>query len=108
MSMHFETAHGVRVVRRVMAGEGMVTPVRPLLIDGKQAEPGRERFASDHELVRLRPELFRPCDSRDRRTHEDHRDMLVRAQRSLERELGSDRTFGLGGGRKGSRPSWAL
>lgn len=57
---------GRRQKRR--AGEGMVTPTKPIAIDGEVLEPGRDRLSPDHEWVALRPDLFRACNPEDERT----------------------------------------
>jgi hypothetical protein len=54
--------------RRVIAGEGMVTPTKPLIFGHERLWPGRARLALDHELVRRRPEAFRAADPSDSAT----------------------------------------
>jgi hypothetical protein len=57
-----EESGGVRDLK-ILAGERMLTPVRPIVSrDGKQRYfPKRHRFSVDAELVRERPELFELC-----------------------------------------------
>jgi hypothetical protein len=60
--------------RRVLAGEFMVTPVKPLELGvrghGEKLLPGRDRLARDHWAVRERPEWFKPADPKDAATAE--------------------------------------
>jgi hypothetical protein len=56
--------------RRTLAGEFMVEPVRELRLEGETLAPGRSRLSPDHELVRRRPELFRPAMRGDAWTRE--------------------------------------
>jgi hypothetical protein len=85
----YEEANSLRPQpRRVMAGEGMVTPTERLVLkeDGKTEEltPGRERFCRDHPLVRKHPEWFRPADPKDVSTNRYHRRLLENVRRQLE------------------------
>jgi hypothetical protein len=76
--------------RRVVAGEFMVTPVKPLelAVDGRWEvlRPGRSRLAPDHPVVRKRPEWFRPADPRDVVTARHHVALLRCTRQALERE----------------------
>jgi hypothetical protein len=71
--------------RRVLAGEGLVTPVREVEVNGERLQPKRDRLALDHPWVLARPELFRCCvmvgDRFD--TPGRHRRMLAQAERAL-------------------------
>jgi hypothetical protein len=86
----YEKASGRRGLR-VEAGEGAVTPTRPVTVeyrDGSREQliPGRHRFAPDHGLVRQRPELFQLCCKDDRTTAPRvFRDALRAAERALTR-----------------------
>ncbi len=72
--------------RRVMAGEGTVTPIRPMTIttDGRreQIRPDLHRFAPHHEVVRARPELFKATDPRDSKTAAEMRSMVTRSRQA--------------------------
>ena len=67
-----EMTSGGRQRRNVIAGEFMVTPVKPLeLDDGDGPEtlhPGRTHLSPSHWAVRERPEWFRPCMKGDKPT----------------------------------------
>jgi hypothetical protein len=69
--------------RRVIAGEGMLTPVEPLSFDGEALTPGRDRLSPDHPAVSQRPEWFRPADRKDTDTAARHRATLEREARSI-------------------------
>ncbi len=73
--------------RRILAGEFMVTPVKPLSlgVDGRSVEllRGRDRLAPDYWAVIEWPEWFRPADPRDRVTAREHRALLERASHKL-------------------------
>ena len=47
--------------RRVVAGEGFLTPVKDFTWQGDKWIAGRDRVVPDHEVVRDHPELFTPC-----------------------------------------------
>ena len=72
---------------RVLAGEGMVTPRRRLVLkeNGRTEEliPGVHRFARDYPLVRESPELFEPADPEDAETFRHHRQLAERKLRRL-------------------------
>ena len=70
-----ETATDPLRRRRVMAGEGMVTPTKPLILGNERLWPGRSRLSPDHELVRRRPEDFRAADPSDCATRRQLRAM---------------------------------
>jgi hypothetical protein len=74
--------------RRVLAGEGMVTPTENLLLteNGKTEEqiPGRHRFIRDYPLVRKHPEWFRPADPKDVATNRYLRRLLENTRKQLE------------------------
>jgi hypothetical protein len=66
-------ARGTRGVtpRRVLAGEGMLTPVRDTTVTYESGrsellKAGVTRLAPDHRLVRMRPELFVLACKKDR------------------------------------------
>jgi hypothetical protein len=77
--------------RRVIAGESMVTPVKPLVLnDGNGPEklyPGRNRLSPTHWCVRERPEWFRPCMKGDKPTANRMRDLLSRAEKTERDEI---------------------
>ena len=70
-----ETATDPNRPRRVIAGEGMVTPTKPLLFGNERLWPGRARLAPNHELVRRQPEDFRAADPSDSATRWQLREM---------------------------------
>ena len=76
--------------RRVLAGEGMVTPREKLVLkeNGRTEEliPGRHRFIRDHPLVLRNPELWKPADFKDTATFRHHRRVAERKLRRLGRE----------------------
>lgn len=76
--------------RRVIAGEGMVTPRERLVLkeNGKTEEliPGHVRFIRDHPLVVKHPELFKPADPKDAATYRHHRQLAERKLRRMEME----------------------
>jgi hypothetical protein len=86
----FEKASGRRNLR-VGAGEGMVTPVRPVTVEYRDGTketllPDRQRFSPSHSLVRQRPELFELCCKGDRTAAPRvFRDALRAAERDLTR-----------------------
>jgi hypothetical protein len=92
MDMIETTSGNVRRGRRIMAGEGMVTPRQPMAVeeDGKVETlmPGRDRLTVEHPLVRRQPEKFDLCWKRDRATRMRLREYHERALRHIERELG--------------------
>jgi hypothetical protein len=69
--------------RRVIAGEGMVTPVKLLVLETENGlenlHPGRSRLIVNYPFVRQHPELFRPCDPTDTATRDRMRAYLARA-----------------------------
>ena len=75
--------------RRVLAGERMVTPVRPIRLgpDYVPLWPERDRVAIDHPLVESRPEAFRPCDRKDSYTAARLREHLERRARLVDAEI---------------------
>jgi hypothetical protein len=81
--------------RRVLAGEGMVTPVKPLVLnegDGdERLYPGRDRLAPDHAAVRARPEHFRPAMKGDKVTADHLLKLLGRAEREELRAIEQQR-----------------
>jgi hypothetical protein len=81
----YATSDSVRTpteARRAQRGYGFATPTRPLQViyDGKREtlRPGVTRIRVEHELVRDRPEAFRPCDSTDHGTRDRLRSMQRR------------------------------
>jgi hypothetical protein len=79
---------------KVIAGEGMVTPVAPMTVryrDGSEERllPNRHRFAPEHELVTQGPEKFRLCMPKGDRTDapEQFRAALRAANREVTRQL---------------------
>jgi hypothetical protein len=110
-----EESGGVRDLK-ILAGEGMLTPVRPIISrDGKQRYfPKRHRFSVDAELVRERPELFQLCmPKRDRTTaRAEFRATLEAAERAVARDLATARGGGayaphVADSRRGREP-WRL
>src|SRR4051794_23180827 len=79
-----ETAGPTRRRRRILAGEGMVTPTKPIVLrDADHSEvlgPG-SRLVPDHPLVQMYPSRFVPCDPKDAATRPALRSMLTRAVR---------------------------
>ena len=51
--------------RKVLAGQGMLTPRRAFRYGGQLFEPERTRVSVDYEAARLRPDLFRPAWDQD-------------------------------------------
>jgi hypothetical protein len=90
----WERASGRRNLR-VGAGEGMVTPVRPVVVEYRDGTketllPDRHRFDPAHPLVRERPEAFALCCRDDRSSAPQvFRDALRAAERKLTRPLAS-------------------
>jgi hypothetical protein len=104
----YERASGPRQ-RRSVAGEGMVTPARAVIVtynDGSEERliPGQTRFCPSHELVRQRPELFRLCMPKGDRTNAParFRDALRATLRHEERIL--EQAAGPPSGTSHSRP----
>lgn len=98
--------------RRVVAGEGMVTPRQRLTIadDGtvETLVPGRDRLSVDHPFVARYPERFELCWSKDTETRAQLRVLVERAHRPTSpSRLGDDNNYGLGPGRP-RRPDWSL
>jgi hypothetical protein len=85
-----ETFDGRRS-RHILAGEGMLTPIRPLDVhqDGKTETyyPGSFRCSPDWWGVRDYPEKFRVCMKGDKSTLARHRQLLQLAQRHEQREI---------------------
>ena len=81
---------GGRRRRRVVAGEFMVTPTKPLelRVNGRWEvlRPGRDRFSPDHPAVARAPQWFTPADPRDVVTARHHVALLKRTRRALERK----------------------
>jgi hypothetical protein len=121
---------GVARRRRSIAGEGMVTPRKPMTVveDGKveTLEPGRHRLAVDHELVARNPDKFVACWKRDVKVRSQLCDMIERSRRLGSRRslpttqnlyglggsaldlTGPSNNYGLGGSLNGWKPDWAL
>jgi hypothetical protein len=60
----FRSSHefsGPRRTRRVIAGEGMVTPVQDFTWRGDQWIANRDHVVPEHEVVQEHPERFTPC-----------------------------------------------
>jgi hypothetical protein len=83
---------------RVIAGEGMLTPRRPMTVryrDGTEERllPNRHRFAPEDELVTQAPEKFRLCMPKGDRTDapEQFRAALRAADREVTRRLAEAR-----------------
>ena len=122
MSAPIETSNGARGRRSKFAGEGLVTPIRPMQItcEGvrETIHPTRHRFAAEHEVVVQRPELFTPCNRRDSRTATELRAMIARSSRQSSRRAplleAEHPTWKLGQGRPArplrlpDRRSWRL
>jgi hypothetical protein len=87
----FELSGGLRL-RRVIAGQGMVTFAKPPELGvrghGEKLLPGRDRLAHNHWAVRERPEWFKPADPKDTATAQRHRALLERTGQALRRQLG--------------------
>ena len=104
-------------------GWGRLVAVKDAMIltsngDYAIVEAGRDRVAPDSSYAQD-PEVFRPVDSRDKRTAALHRANLERAMRRVEAELRNPprRTYGLGAAKqprtweldaKRPRRNWAL
>jgi len=105
MSAPIETSNGARGRRSKFAGEGLVTPIRPMQItcEGvrETIRPARDRFCTTHEAVVKRPELFTPCNRRDSHTATELRSMITRSTRRTGRTAKQSR-------QTGGAPSWAL
>jgi hypothetical protein len=52
---------GPRRSRRVIAGQGMVTPVADFTWRGERWVADRDHVVPDHEVVQEHPERFTPC-----------------------------------------------
>src|SRR4051812_16201423 len=89
--MHSEISGPTRRGKRVLAGEGTVTPVKPIALrDGDVSEvlvPGRDRLSYNHPLVYQYPERFRPTDPKDVWTRADLRRALTRAARNVQHAI---------------------
>jgi hypothetical protein len=84
-------ADGGRRRRNVVAGEGLVTPRKPLELreDGRDEllQPGRSRLSPDHWAVKERPELFQIAMSGDRGAASQLRALLVRARQEVRLQM---------------------
>jgi hypothetical protein len=104
--MFYEKASGRRNLRTA-AGEGMVTPVRPVVVEYRDGTketllPDRHRFDPAHVLVRQRPEVFELCDKRDRTNAPARfREALRVAERELTRPSSTTSRPGRSGLRSG-------
>ena len=104
--------------RRIIAGDGMVTPRKPMTLteDGvmETLRPGSDRLTLEHPLVRANPERFTLCWRQDREGIVRMRQLLTLALRHADRELASRRrpgrtdNHGLGVARPKGAPSWRL
>src|SRR6476619_4660907 len=56
---------GPRRSRRVIAGEGMLTPVRDFTWRGDRWVASRDQVAPDHEVVQEHPERFTACYAKE-------------------------------------------
>jgi hypothetical protein len=67
--------------RRVMAGEGLVTPRKRLTLEqnglAETLIPRRDRLAVDHEFVARHPEWFEPSWREDKPVRAELRAMLT-------------------------------
>jgi hypothetical protein len=83
--------NGGRLRRNVLAGQFLVAPIKPLVLheNGKDEvlEPERARLSPLHWAVKERPELFHPAMKGDRWTADRMRELLVRAEREVRREM---------------------
>ena len=52
--------------RRILAGEGMLTPVKDFTWRGDRWLADRDHVVPDHEVVREHPELFTPAYAKER------------------------------------------
>jgi hypothetical protein len=100
--------------RRVVEGEGMVTPIRELVItdpDGSEEvlTPRRTRLAPEAEIVRERPELFTLC-CKDDRTDAPvaFRAALRAADREVSRQLVGEPIRRSGSSTPTAREPWRL
>lgn len=88
---------GPATVRRIMRGTALATPTRTITVNynGRRETltPGRSRLVVDHELVRSRPEVFRPCDVSDSVTRDRLASMSVhgRTARRVDTRAGAQR-----------------
>jgi hypothetical protein len=102
-----EESGGVRETR-VIAGEGMVRPISPVIVtyDGRETRliPGRHRLDPDCELVQREPERFELCMPKDDRTTAPmrFRTALEVAERAIVKELARARAG------DGDDASWRL
>jgi hypothetical protein len=99
--------------RRVVAGEGMVTPIRELVItdpDGSEdvLSPRRTRLAPDAEIVRERPELFALCCKNDRTDAPVVFARLRAVARQVSRQLADEPTRTPGSATPTEREPWRL
>jgi len=103
----FESSGGERE-RRVIAGEGMVRPISPMIVhyEGREERliPGRHRLDPDHPIVRDQPERFELCLEKGDRTDTPYRfrSVLRAADREVEKRLARARARG------GEDTSWRL
>ena len=83
--MIVESSDGQRR-RRAIAGEGMVTPRKPMAVaedDGtiETLQPGRDRLTVEHELVARNPDKFVACWNLDVKVRSQLCDYLERSRR---------------------------
>ena len=102
----FETSGGVRE-QRVIAGEGMVRPMSPMIVSYEGQElrliPGRHRLDPESPIVRDQPEKFELCLDDDRSDAPYRFQGVLRtADRAIEKELARARA------RCGEDASWRL
>ena len=101
---------------RTVSGELMVTPIKPITLGtGRTREvlrPGRDRFAPSHEVVRQRPDLFKPADPQDKLTASEMRVMVARARSrpdtGTRRVAPARKPWDLGDRGSGRCPTWRL
>lgn len=104
-----EESGGVRETK-VIAGEGFVRPIGPLVVtyDGQEVRliPGRHRLNPDCELVQMQPEKFELCLKEGDRTTAPmrFRTALQVADRAIQKELARARASAAGG----DDPEWRL
>jgi hypothetical protein len=101
MATMLEESCGIRETK-VIQGEGMVTPVSPMIAtyDGREVRliPGRHRLDPDCELVQKQPERFELCMPKDDRTTAPmrFRTALQVAERAIQKDLDRARASGAG------------
>jgi hypothetical protein len=105
----YECSGGIRETK-IIAGEGMVQPVSPMIAtyDGREVRliPGRHRLDPDCAIVQEQPDRFELCMPKDDRTTAPmrFRTALQVAERAIQKDLDRARASGAGG----EDTSWRL